>query len=706
MPSKQYIHKDLVALPQIRNQKIFGRRFELRKIENLFKENNKIILLNGIGGIGKTTLASLYLQKNRANYDYVLWINNKYNLRQSFYNIQLIVNLNLFDVINELNRGKNFYNEVFDLVTNSLKELSTDNKNLLIIDDAGEDLQLKDNFDKLLLDKNWHILVTSRENLGGFYKLIISFMDKQSSLELFYEYYNREKNDVIVSDIVEILGFHTLAIELLSKSAQSQKKFNLSQILSLLKEKGLNATSGIEISTNYDKVMAYTYLSRCLEVAFDITSLNKAQKEVLKNLSVLPSNYYDQDIICAFLSPEINVDNVLVQLCRKGWILEQNGAFRVHQVIQEAIRGQLRPSYNNCISLVNYFGKELRGRMESDKSKKFEYTKYIDDLESISKNLINDNDELFASVLLNIATMKWLLGEQSKAKDINSECIEIYERVNPNSIILATSYNNYSIVNWELGDLKEALSYQIKAIHIYKNKKNKDLLALSDSYNNISLIYWDLWDLETAEKYQKEAIAIREKILKEKHPYLAQSYSNLSIVYIRKKDFAKALYWQLKALSIREEIYNKPHPDLAQSYNNMSVIYRDTGKLSEALKYQTSALRIREQILSKNSPDIAISYDNISIILRMQKKFKKALDYQIKGIAIRESPGFSPSPNLGKAYLNISEIYLYLDNISNAYLYVNKAIAVLEKWFDKDSDIIKSCKDLKKNIDNSKDKTN
>ena len=691
LPRERYIHKDLTTIPQIRSPKIFGRALELKKIRQLFKKNQRILLLNGIGGIGKTTLAQWYLQNNRSSYDYVLWINNKYDIPQSFYNIQLIVNLNLYEVINKINRGKNFYNEVFDIIINSLKELKSVKKNLLVIDNASEDLQFNELFDKLFIGDNWQILVTSRESLEGFHKLVVSFMDKNSSIELFYEYYKKEKNDTVVSNIVEILGFHTLAIELLAKSAQNQKNLNLSQILLVLKEKGLSATSGVEISTSYDKVKVYTYLSRCLEVAFDITGLSKLQKEVLQTLSVLTSNFHDQSIIHELLPLKSNVGNALAQLSRKGWVIEQHGTFRVHQVIQEAVRKQLKPSFNKCITLANYFGKELRVRMDSDKSKKFEYTKYVDDLESISKFLINDNEDLLASVLLNLATLKWLLGEQKKAKELNAQCIEIYERNNPNSVTLATNYNNYSIVNWELGDLKEALLFQIKAIEIYKSKRKLDLVALSDSYNNISLIYWDMWDLDTAEMYQIESIGIRENIYEEKHPYLAQSYSNLSIIYIRKKEFAKALEWQLKAFNIRKEIYDQPHPDLAQSYNNLSVIYRETGELQMAFKHQSESLKIREQILTKNSPDLAISYDNISLILKMQNKFKEALSYQLKGIKIRESPGFSASPNLGKSYMNLAEIYLLLNNKSDASVFIEKSIDVLNKWMAKDSEVMREC---------------
>jgi len=47
-----------------------GRKEELQKVDELLNQNSMLLLLNGIGGIGKSTLASYYLNQHKDNFDY------------------------------------------------------------------------------------------------------------------------------------------------------------------------------------------------------------------------------------------------------------------------------------------------------------------------------------------------------------------------------------------------------------------------------------------------------------------------------------------------------------------------------------------------------------------------------------------------------------------------------------------------------------
>jgi hypothetical protein len=42
-----------------------GRKEELQKVDELLNQNSMLLLLNGIGGIGKSTLASYYLNQKK-----------------------------------------------------------------------------------------------------------------------------------------------------------------------------------------------------------------------------------------------------------------------------------------------------------------------------------------------------------------------------------------------------------------------------------------------------------------------------------------------------------------------------------------------------------------------------------------------------------------------------------------------------------------
>lgn len=51
-----------------------GRAFELSSTVELLQGGNQVLLLNGVGGIGKTTLAKKYLHSQYEYYNHIAWI--------------------------------------------------------------------------------------------------------------------------------------------------------------------------------------------------------------------------------------------------------------------------------------------------------------------------------------------------------------------------------------------------------------------------------------------------------------------------------------------------------------------------------------------------------------------------------------------------------------------------------------------------------
>ncbi|HHH53687.1 MAG TPA: ATP-binding protein, partial [Bacteroidetes bacterium] len=47
-----------------------GRKEELQNVDELLNQNSMLLLLNGIGGIGKSTLVSYYLNQHKEAYNY------------------------------------------------------------------------------------------------------------------------------------------------------------------------------------------------------------------------------------------------------------------------------------------------------------------------------------------------------------------------------------------------------------------------------------------------------------------------------------------------------------------------------------------------------------------------------------------------------------------------------------------------------------
>ncbi|HLG38148.1 MAG TPA: ATP-binding protein, partial [Chitinophagaceae bacterium] len=148
---------------------VIGRDKDIQALEKLVASAKKPVLIRGIGGIGKTTLAKHFVQSCQADYDHIAWIEVKtedtghesdMTTSEAFvYDRVLIKNL-------RLDLTKESMQEKFGFICNSLSQIG--GKNLLIIDNAKEDLDRRDIKDILPDIPFWRIVITSRHSFNGF----------------------------------------------------------------------------------------------------------------------------------------------------------------------------------------------------------------------------------------------------------------------------------------------------------------------------------------------------------------------------------------------------------------------------------------------------------------------------------------------------------------------------------------------------------
>ena len=79
----------LSAVPEVKE--FMGRKDELLRIKEAFQgdgSHRKVVLLHGLGGIGRTQLAVASMKEHRDIYSAIFWLNgkNKDMLKQSFAN--------------------------------------------------------------------------------------------------------------------------------------------------------------------------------------------------------------------------------------------------------------------------------------------------------------------------------------------------------------------------------------------------------------------------------------------------------------------------------------------------------------------------------------------------------------------------------------------------------------------------------------------
>lgn len=232
----------------------------------------------------------------------------------------------------------------------------------------------------------------------------------------------------------------------------------------------------------------------------------------------------------------------------------------------------------------------------------------------------------------------------------------------------ALQNKGYYIQNFE-GDQEKAMEYYSKCLEIQREINDKE--GISTTLNNMANTIAYQGNISKALELYFESLKLRES-MKDKEG-MAGAYNNIATTYMVQRDSAKALEYVLKSISILEEINHLY--GLAFAYSNLGVIYRDRKDYETSRKYFEKSLHKWDEMRSGEGKGFA--YQNIGFILVRQSEnmpasrkkdslFALAINYMNQGLKICEERNdfqgvASILSYLGNAYYSNGEISKALD---------------------------------------------
>ncbi|NIM11366.1 MAG: TIR domain-containing protein [Candidatus Aminicenantes bacterium] len=473
-PSHRLKKKKTILLTSLPSRKIdlIGRQKELKWITQQLHESKRVLLVNGLGGIGKTEVCKRFFLDHYKEFAYAGWIDYLTSIKESLVNAfgfsPDLVKMNEADTLDER------YHKIL-VFLNSLES------NSLLVFDNIEDPE-DDDLDTLTR-LPFKVIANSRSVLPGLLAYTLDFLTEAFCRDLFYEYYKIEKNDDRVNKIVERCGRHTLTVELLARTAQNAA-MSVASFYELLKKKGfnLNDVIGDKVHTFWhDEKTRKRFFDHLLKI-FDISAarVTEIELQVLTNLSVLPAIYIPMETIKEWLKLETNEE--INGLVSKGWLKRDRTNIFMHQVIQEVIRYKTHPDVGKCKNLIVSLKWKLFLKPGENPLDKKKYVIYAD------------------SLLQHI-------------HDFHEDA--------------ATLANNLSWIYKALGQLEPALEFQLKDVKISEKILDKNHPDLATSYHNLSTIYLDMKQYSTALEYAQKAVAILQYLFPNGHPNLDTFKKNL-----------------------------------------------------------------------------------------------------------------------------------------------------------------------------------
>ena len=589
---------------------IIGREKELKEINKLLNHSNALLVINGIGGVGKSTIASHYLDSQKNKLDYYGFFEGI----ESF-TTELKEPLNL--------KAKKLQEVLLEALT-KLRKL--EGKKLFVFDDIKNIEENQETIDKILSLKNngYKILFTSREEMKEVENYYLDVLNLHNAKALFNSIY-KVKDEALLEEILEYLGYHAFFIE---KTAYSIKRTLTPE---KIKEKFKNGEfSKISVKRKQS-------FNKFLNEIFSLDKLDNEEILMLKRFSVLPSIEISIEFLESLFQKKDNAEfeNLLDYLSEKGWLIKGHG-YKLHQIIKEYLLANHTPSFEEIEIIIDSLNALIKNSINAKVAiKNFKNIIYFESLLALLEKEGMEQEKV-GIFLGNLGDIFRFLGFYPKTESLYLKALKIHEKLlgeeHPNT---AMNYNNLASFYRSMGMYEKAKPLYIKALKLRKKILGINHPHTATSYNDLALLYESMGMYEKAEPLYLKAIKIREDLLEEEHPNTATSYNNLAELYRSMRKYKKAEILHLKALNICKNFLGEEHPDTAGSYNNLALLYKSMGKYEKVESLYLKAINIWEKLLGKEHPSTATVYNNLAIFYNLQGDYKQAYAYIKMTIEIR-----------------------------------------------------------------------
>lgn len=614
-----------------------GRKEELVELEENLTKYGKVFV-KGMGGIGKSELVRKYINDHKEEYNTIIFAVYENNLIETVIKDEYFKITNFARMLDE--NGKQEDNETyFKRKMEKIYQLA-DEKTLIVIDnfDVMDDSNLKD-----ILKGNYHLIFTTRNDFKQ-YKLPIlelkPMTDMDDLLKLFQESYMIKINDEdvnIVKNIIELIGRHTLTVQLIA-SVMQEMRIKPRKMFEELNAHGINNEFQGEVVHNMQN---YDSIYQCLSVLFKVSDLTEEEKNILKLLTVFPISGIDFDDFMELC--EIENGMTINRLIKRSFILHDytTDLISLHPLISSLVENEFPLTLDEAKILIhNLKEKNDWNMLIEDKEKYYKislcvYNKFpCFDISTAFDFMIISN---FFRDFYKIRETKCIL---LRAKDFFEKDEDKYLH-ELNKVYSLLGYFYYVIEgNSELDE-----EYILKRISLLEGKKEY-LIHLAYAYRDITEKCIIFKDLEKAKKYIEKSYIAFCNSPETTDVYWGGFYSILSKLYIEMEEYEKALDAADKAYTYLYNFYQKENGDTSTTIRLKGLINMKLGNYEEAIKYLEKALELRKEYCNEyNAP-----------VMRVREPLIEA--YMLNGEYEKAKRGFEEFYDIVKNYYVSNEKWL------------------------------------------------
>lgn len=615
------------------------------------------IVLTGIGGSGKTTLARQYARLENASIVWEINAESRETLLASFENLaqSLAKTPEEKREIETILEVKNTTDKETQLIQWVHKHLSQAQSWFLFYDNVVNFRHVEKYFpSEQNVQGTGQILITTRNSQMINHKidavLPVGELSPDEKLDLFTKIltspevplagHQREEAEEFLKEIPPFPLDVSLAAHYLRRTNVPYKTYlhylkeNPIDFLALQKE--ILEEVGDYHKTRY--IIVSLYLKNLIEVHMDF-------KELLLLICLLNAQDIPRDLL-GTLKKDVTVDQFIHYLESCSFIaqanpLQKNAVLSIHPSIQENGLAYLRQQFKNK-QLVDPLAETLGI--------------YIRDL--IQKQDFSNIHSLINHCQAFLSRSDWLTDESQNI--IMGELGHIYLNVS---------------------DYKAAQETLEKALALNQKTQQKAQRARLSLY--LADVYRETGDYDKAKTLLEESLRITRHHSPKDHEQLSQILAHLGAVYRHIGDFKKSRDLLEESIALYQEQSLDDHPECAWALVHLGNSYREMGDLPKSAEFLEKGLQIYRKSFPANSSMTVWNMAQLGNIYREMGKYGKATTLLEESLAIYETDLPHSYDRIAWNLTHLGDIYTQLEASDKALTALEKALSIHEKYFSK-----------------------